>query len=113
MKIHLLILGIVLAIVYSILFLPNREGGAAGSKKLTFYPFMYEGKIAIPISDDQILHVHHWIIYLILIILILSLKRFLSDQVYYILLGFAATMVIQGLSYSDCFDFIEKRPDGY
>ena len=113
MNYHLLIIGSMIAIVYAYLFLPKSEGGKAGSKKLTFYPFMYEGKIAIPISDDQILHVHHWIIYLILIILILSLKRFLSDQVYYILLGFTATMVIQGLSYSDCFDFIEKRPDGY
>ena len=54
MIIHLLIIGSVLAIVYAYLFLPNREGGKAGSKKLTFYPFMYEGKIVIPISSDEI-----------------------------------------------------------
>jgi len=103
MIIHSLIIGSVLAIVYSYLFLPNREGGRAGSKKLTFYPFMYEGKIVIPISSDEILHIHHWIIYLVLIIFIPN----------YIFFGFAATMVIQGLSYRDCFDFVEKRPDDY
>ena len=27
--------------------------------------------------------------------------------------GFAATMVIQGLAYRDCFDFLEKRPVDY
>ena len=103
MKIHLLILGIVLAIVYSILFLPSREGGAAGSKKLTFYPFMYEGKIVIPVTNDEILHIHHWIIYLVLII-------FIPNHIFF---GFAATMIIQGLSYRDCFDFMEKRPVDY
>ena len=103
MIIHLLIIGSMIAIVYAYLFLPKSEGGKAGSKKLTFYPFMYEGKIVIPISNDEILHIHHWIIYLVLIIFIPN----------YVFFGFAATMVVQGLTYRDCFDFIEKRPIGY
>jgi len=103
MNYHLLIIGSVLAIVYAYLFLPKSEGGKAGSKKLTFYPFMYEGKIVIPISSDEILHIHHWLIYLVLIIFIPN----------YIFFGFAATMVIQGLAYRDCFDFMEKRPVDY
>ena len=54
MNYHLLIIGSVLAIVYAYLFLPKCEGGKAGSKKLTFYPFMYEGKISIPVTNDEI-----------------------------------------------------------
>ena len=103
MNYHLLIIGSVLAIVYAYLFLPKCEGGNAGSKKLTFYPFMYEGKISIPVTNDEILHIHHWIIYLVLIIFIPN----------YIFFGFAATMVVQGLAYRDCFDFMEKRPVDY
>jgi len=103
MNYHLLIIGSVLAIVYAYLFLPNREGGRAGSEKLTFYPFMYEGKISIPVTNDEILHIHHWIIYLVLIIFIPN----------YIFFGFASTIVNQRLSYKDCFDFMEKRPVDY
>ena len=98
-----IIIGSVLGIVYTFLFLPKHEGGAAGSKKLTLYPLLYEAKIAIPFSKDEILHIHHWIIYLVLLIFIPN----------YIFFGFAATMVVQGLTYRDCFDFIEKRPIGY
>jgi hypothetical protein len=50
---------------------------------------MYEGKISIPVTDDEILHIHHWIIYLVLIIFIPN----------YVFFGFAATMIIQGLSW--------------
>ena len=103
MNYQLLILGSLIAMMYSYVFLPKHEGEAAGSNILTLYPFMYEGKIIIPLSNDKVLHVHHWLIYLILVFFIQN----------YIFLGFAFTMIIQGLTYRDCLNFIEERPYGY
>jgi hypothetical protein len=103
MNYHLLIIGSAIAIVYTYLFLPNCEGKSAGSKKLTFYPFMHEGKIVIPITNNEVLHIHHWLIYLFLALII----------PHYIFFGFAITMVFQGLAYRDCFNFVEKRPMDY
>lgn len=103
MNYHLLIIGSLAAIIYSYLFLPKHEGGTAGSDSFTVYPLMYKGNIKIPVSREKILHIHHWLIYLILICVMQN----------YIFLGFAFTMVIQGLTYKDCLCFLEDRPTDY
>ena len=103
MNYHLIIIGSLAAIIYSYLFLPKHEGGIAGSDSFTVYPFMYKGNIKIPVSRKKILHIHHWLIYLILTCVIQN----------YIFLGFAFTMVIQGFTYRDCLCFLEDRPTDY
>jgi hypothetical protein len=66
MNYHLLIIGSLAAIIYSYLFLPKHEGGTAGSDSFTIYPLIYKDNIKIPVSSKKMLHIHHWLIYLIL-----------------------------------------------
>ena len=96
------ILGLVLSIIYSILFLPNKEG-AFPTLKPTFYPIFYKGLIIIPITNQKALHIHHWIIFLMIGYLFLIKKN-------YFIFSFCLGLIFQGLSYKDAFEIICKNP---
>lgn len=95
-------IGVVLAILYSYFILPRKEGETK-TPSITLWPILYEGKILIPWTKKKIIHVHHWVIYLLLSFCI-------NNNVFF---GFAFTMIIQGLSYKDRFHFIEQCPENY
>jgi hypothetical protein len=67
------------------------------------YPLIYKGMVILPVLKKA-LHVHHWMIYML--ILSFRLKYAYSD----IIFGFSSVLTIQGLTYKDAFNIIEINP---
>ena len=65
----LFIIGLLLSYFFSILILPYNEGDEPLISP-TIYPLFYEGMIFIPISKTKVyffnIHIHHWLIYLLI-----------------------------------------------
>ena len=95
--------GIILAYLYSLFVLPNNEN-CTPKLSPTIYPILYKGMIFIPYNDNVCIHVQHWVIYLI--ILILSFFIHISN----ILLGFCLGLFTHGLLYKDCYNFLCNNP---
>ena len=100
---YLFIIGLLLSYFFSILILPSNEGDEP-SISPTIYPLFYEGMIFIPISKTKALHIHHRLIYLLIGII----GVFFNFPK--IIIGFCAGLFIQGITYEDSFNFIEKNP---
>ena len=100
---YLFIIGLLLSYFFSILILPLNEGDEPLISP-TIYPLFYEGMIFIPISKTKALHIHHWVLYLLIFIigLFLDFPK--------IIIGFCLGLFIQGLTYDDRFNFIQKNP---
>ena len=96
-----IIFGIIFAILYSNCILPEKEGEIP-KISITIYPFLYKGMIIIPISNKKALHIHHWIICLILLLL--------YNYMYLWLFVFLLGLIIQGISYKDCFTILVNNP---
>ena len=90
--------GLGLSVLYSIYILSPKEGSIPRIP-MTVAPVLYKGRIIIPFGERAI-HIHHWIIYLLLLLIIQT------KLVWYFCLG----MFIQGLTYKDRFDVIERNP---
>jgi hypothetical protein len=60
--------------------------------------------IIIPINNEKALHIHHWLIYSIILLSGLFLK------IPEVITGFSLGLVFQGLLYDDCFDFLCENP---
>ena len=88
------ITGLLLAFLYSILLLPAHAGHST-NLNVTIPPIIYKGMIIIPISKQHYIHLHHWIIFLT----VLLFWRHLHP----IVIGFSLGLFIQGISYSDAF----------
>lgn len=94
------IIGIILSILYSKIILPKEENNIP-KINFTLYPIIENGMIiiSIPYLTKYKIHIHHWLIYLLIIIIFYNK---LNDIIYYFCLG----LIIQGLSYKDAFTFI-------
>ncbi len=97
------VFGIILSIIFSLWLLPNTEGQCPRFCPI-LYPLIYKGMIFIPYSKNKALHIHHWILGLLLCIYSLYYK---VPQWF---IGFAVGMIIQGLTYNDWSDVIVKNP---
>jgi hypothetical protein len=60
--------------------------------------------LIIPLNTFKAIHIHHWIIYLL--ILLLQLFIYIPS----IICGFSFGLYCQGLTYNDCFNFICNNP---
>ena len=98
-----LLVGFLLAVLYSYFILPKKEKSNP-KINITFFPIMYNGMIMIPISKEKSFHIHHWIIYFL--IFILSFFVNIPE----IIIGFSIGLFLQGLSYNDSFRFIVNNP---
>jgi hypothetical protein len=96
-----IIIGILLSILYIYLILPRKEGGIP-LIKFTLYPIIYKGMIHIPINKEKILHIHHWIICALCLILF-------YNKLNKIIIIFLITLLIQGLLYKDSFIILKKN----
>ena len=99
------ILGCIVAYIFSYFIFPNI------SKKHTrispsFKNILYKGSIIIPISKKNAAHIHHWIIFLQLVLCCFILNKTIPLCVF----SFSICMVLQGLCYNDCFNIICKNP---
>ena len=50
-------------------------------------------------------HIHHWLIFLILLIIFFSYYIFYPSDLGIFIMGFSILMILHGLSYNDCFVF--------
>lgn len=99
----LILIGLSLSVLYSMLALPSKEGSHP-SISPTINGFMYNGMIIIPTDEQNAVHVHHWVVYLFLFLILLFLDKM------YILMGFFTGLIVQGLFYKDSFVFSCKNP---
>ena len=98
-----IIYGIILSKIYSHFVLPNKCKEIPNIN-FNFYPIFFKGMLIIPLSKKQALHIHHWVIYLLIIIgsLFINIPE--------IIIGFSFGLFIQGMQYEDCFTFIHNNP---
>jgi len=89
-------IGLLISIIYSYFILPKNQSECPYIKP-TIYPIMFEGMFIIPYSNDRAIHIHHWIVYLIVCLSSIFLP--ISN----IIIGFSIGLIIQGLQYDDCF----------
>ena len=98
-----LVIGLVLAFVYSMLMFNDEK--EPPNMSLTMYPLLHNGMIMIPLYDKA-LHVHHWVVFIVVLAwLVQSTNPYRMYGV-----GVAIGLVVQGLLYNDCFEFITDSP---
>lgn len=93
-------LGLIISILYSFLILPRSEK-LVPKIKFTLYPLFYKGMLILPLNKNKALHIHHWVIYLII---------YLLFSKYPLIKGLSLGLFLQGLSYIDRFNFIIRNP---
>ena len=91
-----------LSIAYSYFILPTNEKDVPTISP-TIYPFLKNGMIMIPYKQYG-LHVHHWCFFYVLYLL----QYFVNVPLW--LYGFSFGLMVQGLMYEDCFEFIIENP---
>lgn len=98
-----LLLGFITAKIYSYFILPNKHGETP-LIKLRIYPILYNSMIIIPINNKKAIHIHHWLIYLLicLLVIIINIPKYI--------LGFSIGLFIQGIKYKDSYNFICDNP---
>ena len=98
-------IGLMVGLIYCKLVYPMKEFGRLKYFNFTFGPFR-NGKLYI-----KNYHIHHWLVFLIIIILMaIALLIFPSQiknyiEIYSVLIGISVIMIGHGLSYKDAFDF--------
>jgi hypothetical protein len=100
---QLFIIGIIISIIYSYFFLP-KEKNEFPTINPTIYPILYKGMIIIPINKKKCIHIHHWILSLLLCL------SYIFFDIPLIVVGISFGLIIQGLMYEDRFDIICKNP---
>lgn len=94
-------MGLFLAILYSWYVLPP-VAGLPPKWQPTIRPFLVRGTVLVPVSRTHQIHMHHWVCYSVLLIL---LFRFLPR----VIVGFFVGLIVQGLTYEDRFQFVIPR----
>ena len=80
-----ILFGLILAFIYSKMILPKKEGMPT-NLNLTLCPVIYKGMIIIKINKNKAIHIHHWFIYLLILIINNFLKNKLPNIFYWFLL---------------------------
>lgn len=100
------LLGVFVAIIYSCIILPKKSKQNTNIN-LTIYPILYKGMIIIKYYRNKYIHIHHWILYLFIFLILLK-----KNNKLYFLKGFTFTMFLQGLLYKDFHNLECKNPYG-
>ena len=95
--------GLLLSLIFIYFILPKKSGYYPNIK-INFKPLMFNSMIIIPINRNYALHIHHWFIYFFVL--------FASFFIYIpkLITGFSLGLFLQGISYSDSFNFLCKNP---
>ena len=104
--------GLLISLIYIYIILPRNEGGIPKFSP-TIKPFVYMGMIIIKLTNEYAIHIHHWIICLILIFVIfnLNIKKYKYISKYKNgIIGFLTGLTIQGLTYKDRFNILIRNP---
>ncbi len=92
-------MGLVTSAMYSMLCL-GRQSGSQPAFALTIPGILYRGMFFIAIDDNEAFHLHHWMLLLPFTFLPLP------PAMHWFIIG----MVIQGLCYSDRFEYFAPNP---
>ena len=89
----------------------------------SIYPIMYEGMLIIPLNNTTAVHIHHWMVYSVVLMACMVEIMFNLEEQYYLYqplnpywscvfcgIGWSIGMVYHGLHYSDCFQVLESNP---
>ena len=101
--IYLFIFGLASSYFYSKLVLPQNVGNEPLINP-TIYPILYRGMLIIPFNKTQAIHIHHWLVYLLICIMGIFI------EIPKIIIGFSTGLFIQGFMYQDRFNLIVKNP---
>ena len=70
---------------------------------VTLYPLLHNGMLIIEIDRMNAIHIHHWVFYTVVLLLIWrSCARWIT--------AFMMGLVLQGLTYGDRFEFLVPNP---
>lgn len=94
------IYGLIISIIYSYFILPKKSGDNVKLLNFTLYPLLFNGMVIIPITTKYALHIHHWLIYLLLF--------FYCNHLF--IQGFSFGLCIQGFIYNDFYIFLINNP---
>ena len=112
LSIYMFIYGLLLSLIYIYFILPRNEGGIPIINP-TIKPFLYNGMFIVKINDGYAIHIHHWILCLILICIIyyINIKKYKTISKYKnVIIGFLTGLTIQGLTYKDRFKILIENP---
>ncbi len=101
-------LGLLIALIYTISVLPKKHNRIPNIN-FTLYPMVYKGMIYIPIDNEHAIHVHHWLINLIILIIGLMFK-IQKTKIGKIVIGIMVGLFLQGISYKDSLKFKTSNP---
>ena len=97
-----ILIGIILSLIYINLILPKKEKNCPYFNFTIKYLF-YNGMIYIKLNEKQTFHLHHWLLFFIILLIFndipIILKTFLIISIIHAL-----------LNYKDSFEFIEDNP---
>ena len=91
--------GGVLSVLFIFFFISNNEGEPP-KYQIKWDDFFINGSFYVGSR-----HIHHWLIFLILLMGIILTRILFPSNFIDLLAGFSLTMVCHGLSYQDCFVF--------
>lgn len=105
MKYKLYLFGALLSGIWILYFFgPFHKTKSKPKVKVNIKPF---------IKDSHLIlfnrHIHHWLIFFVIFIIITILDNYKPMNVYKIIQGYSFVMVVHGLSYKDRFDFSVKE----
>ncbi len=104
MKLLWIILGMVCALAYSV-FVYSEGTGYPPKLQITFYPILYKGMIILSMTPSEAIHVHHWVLSLIVLSVIVYYR--LS----YFWMGFFLVMFAHGVfAFRDSLEFVVPNP---
>ena len=96
------VLGAFTAFIYCYLVLPDIEYEEPFIK-ITIWPVLYCSMIIIPIWKEKAIHIHHWMVYMTIILLF---RPYIPEY----FMGFMILMIINGLCYKYRFHIITYNP---
>jgi hypothetical protein len=100
--------GVLLGVVWCKLVYPTHEGRAVKVFRRTWPPVVYEGSVILELWKTRALHVHHWVVALLLVVVLLATAP--THPVSVLALFFFLVVFVQGTAYSDWLKFVVESP---
>ena len=95
-------IGILLGLLYCIIIYGNKKENSIPNLSINFGSLIRNGHIYIFNK-----HIHHWLIFTIIILLSFNhrFQQIINKKYIYVIRGFSIVMILQGLSYKDWYKF--------
>ena len=97
--------GLIISYIFTKIFFGKIKEGKAPNILITIPPFIKNSKVVLFNK-----HIHHWLIFLIILLLLIIFRKNLSKYKLFLefSIGFCFYLIIHGLQYKDAFDFTNR-----